>query len=464
MLLVAHQAIVRFGNVTVTPIATLGQHTIKLQPGSNGSIIVDPDKPTYNYGERVTVRALAKSGYKLSNWSGDLSGDANPYVFDITQDMTIRSNFVTGTDPTLTVSVVGGGTVNVNPQKSTYQNGELVTLTPQPAAGSIFAGWSGDLTTADNPASLVMNANKNITATFVLANPSSPESDDFSACVLNEDLWTFINPVGDGTFAMTGTDLALTAPAGLSHNIWLEGNRSVRVMQPTADGAFEIVAKFDSQVTQRFQMQGILVEQDNKNFLRLEVHHDGATVEIYAAKFVNGNPEAVIQKTALATTPPWLRVTRTDGAWGYSYSFDGNEWLSAGSFEHELTVTSTGVFSGNHSSGLVPPPEHITLVDYFFNSAAPIVPEDGGSNSLNVTVQGEGTVTKAPDKPVYTCGETVTVTASPAPGWQFSGWSGGLTGTEPVKQVTMNGVRNVTATFVREGGAAFKIYLPSVLR
>ncbi|MEZ4515549.1 MAG: InlB B-repeat-containing protein [Chloroflexota bacterium] len=462
LLLVAHQAIVRFGDVTVTPISSIPAPKIKVQSSNNGHVVLTPDKPSYNYGETVTARAVGDSGYVLSNWSGSLSGDQNPMVFDITQDMTIKANFTAGANPTLTVTVDGNGAVDVTPDKDEYQYGEIAVLTPKPNPGYLFAGWAGDLTGTNNPAEVVMTSNKVISASFVPANTNSPVSDDFNSCTLNTDLWTFVNPVGDGTYSVNGEQLILTAPGGLSHNIWLEGNRSVRVVQPTDNSNFEIVTKFDSVVSKRFQMQGILVEQDNKNFLRFEIHHDGASVQAYAAKFIDGVPEPVVSKIPLSSTPSWLRITRTGDDWSFSYSFDGTEWFSAGSFVHELTVTSTGVFSGNHSSGDVPPPEHQAVVDYFFNSTSPIEPEDGKTIGINVSVQGEGTVTRNPDLPQYTCGDTVTLTAEPETGWTFAGWSGDVTGTTPVKEVTITGAMDAVATFTPLNGG-YKTYLPSVL-
>ena len=47
---------------------------------------------------------------------------------------------------TLTVNVVGEGSVNVNPDSDTYGAGTVVTLTATPASGYRVASWSG----ADN--------------------------------------------------------------------------------------------------------------------------------------------------------------------------------------------------------------------------------------------------------------------------------------------------------------------------
>ena len=56
IMLVAHQAMVSFGNVTVTPLP-VGPFTLNVDDPDNGNIIVTPNKATYTYGERVTIRA-----------------------------------------------------------------------------------------------------------------------------------------------------------------------------------------------------------------------------------------------------------------------------------------------------------------------------------------------------------------------------------------------------------------------
>jgi len=45
-----------------------------------GSVTKDPDTPTYNYGDVVTVTATANPGFSFLGWSGDLTGTANPAI------------------------------------------------------------------------------------------------------------------------------------------------------------------------------------------------------------------------------------------------------------------------------------------------------------------------------------------------------------------------------------------------
>lgn len=58
----------------------------------------------------------------------------------------------------------------VNPKGGTFISGQEVLLYATPHKGYEFNGWTGDLSGADNPLTLTMNGNKEITANFKLAN------------------------------------------------------------------------------------------------------------------------------------------------------------------------------------------------------------------------------------------------------------------------------------------------------
>jgi len=73
------------------------------------------------------------------------------------------------TEYNLTVNIDGNGTVTINPDKDTHQNGDKVKLTAEAETGWIFSGWSGDATGPGNPVTITMDGDKHITAIFIAA-------------------------------------------------------------------------------------------------------------------------------------------------------------------------------------------------------------------------------------------------------------------------------------------------------
>ena len=66
---------------------------------------------------------------------------------------------------------------------------------------------------------------------------------------------------------------------------------------------------------------------------------------------------------------------------------------------------------------------------------------------LNIVATG-GSVTKIPDKTAYTLGEKVILRAVADDGYQFAGWSGGLSGTGNPVTIIMHANQSITAHFV----------------
>ncbi|UCF00189.1 MAG: polysaccharide deacetylase family protein [Planctomycetota bacterium] len=68
--------------------------------------------------------------------------------------------------PTLTVNTTSGGSVQINPDQPYYRDDPDVILTVTVDPYYIFIGWSGDLEGDDNPATIKMDADKTVTASF----------------------------------------------------------------------------------------------------------------------------------------------------------------------------------------------------------------------------------------------------------------------------------------------------------
>jgi hypothetical protein len=69
--------------------------------------------------------------------------------------------------------------------------------------------------------------------------------------------------------------------------------------------------------------------------------------------------------------------------------------------------------------------------------------------TITTSVTGSGTVALNPSGGTYNAGTSVTITATPASGYRFNNWSGGVTGTTNPVTVTVNANLAVTANFTQ---------------
>ena len=294
-----------------------------------------------------------------------------------------------------------------------------------------------------------------------------PVSDDFDSCILNNDLWTFTDPQDDTTISFDGSVASMILSGDVEHDLWENKNQAPRLMQPIANVDFEMEVKFESEVTKRFQTQGIIIEADAHNYLRFDFYHDGTDTKLFAASFAAGVPTIQYNETITPTASAagyFLRVNRQGDDWLQQYSFNGadGDWTSGASFNLALTTTKGGIFGGNATPGGTQlPPAFTMIADYVFNTASPLSPEDSEADELVLSIEGQGTIN--PPAGSYTCGEQVVLTAAPANGWFFEQWKGDLVDTASPATVTIDGVTNVTAVFVESAGRV-STYLPVVLQ
>ncbi len=300
-----------------------------------------------------------------------------------------------------------------------------------------------------------MGGTAGVGGTGGVAGSSAFVSDDFDTAALDTSLWNIVDPQADGMVSVVGAgtsnaQLVLSVPEGTAHDAWVV-NTSLRVMQPAADEDFEIELKFESQPTETFQSQGLLVEDDAGNYIRFDVYSDGGllSLSLFSAVFADSAPITQLNQAIPVSPVQYLRLTRAGDVWTEHYSFDGQSWTTVASFTHALEVSSVGVFAGNFD----PNPAYTAVVDYFFETSSPIEPEDtppclpGEEFTLMAGAAGPGTVLLNPDSSSYACGATVTLTAEPDLGALFLGWSGALSGTSNPASLSMVSDTAVTASF-----------------
>ncbi len=199
-------------------------------------------------------------------------------------------------------------------------------------------------------------------------------SDDFSATQLDRNNWNFIDPRGDSTASVNGTQLLISVPAGKNHDMRTTGNFSARVMQSIYNTDFQLEAKFISPV-QANQLQGITIEQSAGTFLRFDFLNNGTQTRVRSTVYVNNVSSSKWERVIAGAAPMYLRVKREGNIWNYHFSYDGVIWNSARVMTNTMVPNLAGVFAGN--SGNASAPAHTAIIDYMFSTATPVTPEDG---------------------------------------------------------------------------------------
>ncbi|NLW31169.1 MAG: hypothetical protein GXY77_06910 [Fibrobacter sp.] len=350
--------------------------TFELTTSVVGEGSVSPDSGTYPNGENVTLTATPADGWVFDHWSQDLSGSDNPVTITMDSDKNIVAHFTEITWE-LATSVEGEGTVS--PESGTYVEGSEVELTATPADGWVFDHWSGGLSGSDNPATITMDSDKNVTAHFT--------------AIPTYDLTTSVE--GEGSVSpesgsyLEGSEVELTAtPAdGWVFDHWSGGLSG-------SDNPATITMDSDKNVTAHFTA---IPTYD----LTTSVEGEG-TVSPESGTYVEGS------EVELTATP-------ADG-WVFdhwSQDLSGSENPATITMDSDKNVTA-----------------HFTAIPTY---------------DLTTSVEGEGTV--SPESGSYVEGSEVELTATPADGWVFDHWSGGLSGSENPSTVTMDSDKNVTAHF-----------------
>ena len=123
-------------------------YTVTTTTVGNGSISRNNPEP-YHYGDVVQLTATPVTGWRFSNWTGDITGSTNPVSITINGNKNVTAHF-TQNEYTLTVTTVGNGSVSRN-NSGPYHYGDVVQLTATPATGWGFSNWTGDITRQHEP-------------------------------------------------------------------------------------------------------------------------------------------------------------------------------------------------------------------------------------------------------------------------------------------------------------------------
>jgi len=297
-----------------------------------------------------------------------------------------------------------------------YPPGTVLTLTATPTAGATFAGWSGACAGMGTCTVTIISA-KSVTATFV-GGPT------VSLSVIR---------TGTGNGTVTSDPVGITCGADCT-----ESYRSLTpVTLKAAASTGSVFSGWSGGGCFATGSCTTLLSANTVVFATFDVQTFTLTVE---------KPGAGGSVWSVASTPGGL--TCTPGQTSCSASFAGGT---------PVTLTATPIldiyrnlfpfmgWSGGGCSGIGSCTVTMT--------ANIVVRATFGDTFLSVLVNGNGTVTgpgiicPTQCSENYTGGTVVTLTATPATGAFFVGWSGACSGAVGPCVMTMDGVKSVTANF-----------------
>ena len=372
-------------------------------------------------------------------------------------NVTPNNGFADGQTKTadyLTVTIVGNGTVAKNPNQTSFDIGDKVQLTAIPAVGWSFSRWSGAISSLVNPIDVTINKTTSVTATFTQIEYSLSAS-----------------AVGNGSVVKSpnqasyhyGDIVQLTAiPAvGWSFSRWsgdLSG--SISPANLTITGNMTVVATF-TQIGYSLMFSTV----GNGSVIRnpdQASYHYGDSVQLTASPSIGWSFSGWTGDLSGSTNPSTISVTKnmtvtatfSRNAYPVSVSKLGNGdvSLSPGPYYYgdiaNLTATpatgwSFSRWNGTFSSSGNP-------VSIIINGTTSVT-ANFIHNGYNFTIStvGSGSVSKNPDQASFNIGDIVSLTATPATGWSFGGWSGSFISSANPESIIINGTASVTATFIQ---------------
>lgn len=155
-------------------IPTVYQLDFTSTAGGNTSLI--NGSYIYLYGADAEITASPNAGYSFTYWLLDNETIGSNTTLSLTM-YTNHTVIAVFTENTYTLTMLTRGNGTINPGNTTYHYGTEVNIEAIAGEGWSFNGWNGNATGATNT-TIVMNANKTITATFIQTTIIATKTND----------------------------------------------------------------------------------------------------------------------------------------------------------------------------------------------------------------------------------------------------------------------------------------------
>lgn len=363
----------------------------------------------------ITLTPTAAAGSRFAGWTGACSG-TGACELPMSAARNVTATFTRNTYALeVTRSGGGGGSVTSAPAgincgstcRFVFNSLTVVKLTAKPVAGSVFAGWTGACSGTASTCTVTMNDAASVGATFTLTHHTLS-----------------VTRNGTSTGSVTSTLAGINCGTTCSKLMPVDSLLTL-VPTPVAESAFTgwtgACTGTDPCTVTMSQPRVVAA-----TFTRT---HYTLTVARVGTGSVLSDPAGIDCGTTCKSSQPINSTVTLTAVPADGMRLSG--WSGSGC---SGTGTCTVTMSAARS-----------VTATFVRITYP----------LEITRTGSGAVVSSPSaiscgstctKP-FNSGTTVTLTATPASGWTFSGWSGACSGAARTCSVSMSQARAVGATF-----------------
>ncbi len=354
----------------------------------------------------------------------------------------------------LSVSYDGNGTVS--PNSGTFYEGTDIQLTATPAAGWTFLSWSGDLSGSTNPVIVTVDSEKVITANFLqLPNtytlsthttgngqvtPSSGTYDEGTTVTMRaspDSGWAFSGWSGDQSGSANPVSMTMDADKVVTATFIQLPNTYTLVTGKSGSGQ---VIPLSGTYDEGTSVTMSAIPDTGWVFSGWGGDLSGTS----SPATVTMNSDKVITAVFLQLPTTYSLLTNKTG--------NGQVTPSSGTYDEGTSVTMSATpdtgwaFSGwsGALSGSTNPVSMTMNADKVVTATFVQLPN---TFTLSTNISGNGGVT--PSSGTYDEGTTIAMRAIPDTGWQFSSWSGDLSGSTNPTTLTMNSDNHVVASFTQ---------------
>ncbi len=352
---------------------------------------VTPEDGKFEVNRNIEISAFPNENWVFERWEGDHTGTENPVVISMDSDKDIAAIFAKR-DYTLTVNTDGEGTVTeqIVQQKTTdYPHGTVVELTAEPADNWEFIEWQGDLDGSENPQTITIEGNAEVTAVF------SPISYPLT-----------VNIEGEGTV------------------------EEEVVQSKTTDYPYQSVVELTAVPDTSWafvEWEGDLQGSDNP-----------AQITIDEPKTVTAIFDRLFTLTALPIPEDGGTIEPSGGEYVRDTSFD----VEAIPNDGWRFVEWRGDFTGTTNPFNLTMNGNKTIEAHFEPLEYSLDTSTVGEGSILLDVLSGGEIGAG-----YEFNSVVEATAVPADGWRFIEWQGDLSGSGNPSTITIDGNKSITAVF-----------------